>query len=259
LNQDIRPDGRKFDEFRDTLLNSCCIESADGSAMIKMGNSALICGIKSDLIEPKSESPDEGLITITVELPALCSVKYSSGVGNSDALVLQQLLQNVINQSKPIDLKKLCISEAKFVWNLNIEVICLNNDGNIIDCALIAILAALQSCSLQSVELNDKNEIVYKDSKIPLEVMNFPIGTTFSIIDGKTLCDPSLEEESLADSIINFVVNADNDIIHLIHKTGSTKMSINELEYCNKIAKTRSKKIKKLIFESFNSTKTIKK
>jgi exosome complex RNA-binding protein Rrp42 (RNase PH superfamily) len=46
-------------------------------------------------------------------LPALCSVKYSSGVGNSDALVLQQLLQNVINQSNPIDLKKLCISEAK--------------------------------------------------------------------------------------------------------------------------------------------------
>jgi exosome complex RNA-binding protein Rrp42 (RNase PH superfamily) len=117
-----------------------------------------------------------------------------------------------------------------------------------------------------------------------LEVINFPIGTTFAIIDGfvikslkvyycfiiffceklfatyrKTLCDPSLEEESLAESIINFVVNADNDVIHLIHKTGSTKMSINELEYCNKIAKTRSKKIKKLIFESFNSTKTIKK
>jgi exosome complex RNA-binding protein Rrp42 (RNase PH superfamily) len=133
--------------------------------------------------------------------------------------------------------------------------------------------------------LNDKNEIVYKDSKIPLEVMNFPIGTTFTIIDGfvikservllfnnffffceklfptyrKTLCDPSLEEESLAESIINFVVNADNDVIHLIHKTGSTKISINELEYCNKIAKTRSKNIKKLIFESFNSTKTIKK
>ncbi len=132
--------------------------------------------------------------------------------------------------------------------------------------------------------MNDKNEIVYKDSKIPLEVMNFPIGTTFTIIDGfvikservyycsiiffceklfptyrKTLCDPSLEEESLAESIINFVVNADNDVIHLIHKTGSTKISINELEYCNKIAKTRSKNIKKLIFESFNSAKTIKK
>lgn len=33
--------------FRDTLLNLCSIHTADGSAVVKIGNTSVICGIKA--------------------------------------------------------------------------------------------------------------------------------------------------------------------------------------------------------------------
>lgn len=47
LDQNIRPDGRKFTEFRPTMINVDCVKTADGSAIVKVGATTVICGIKA--------------------------------------------------------------------------------------------------------------------------------------------------------------------------------------------------------------------
>ncbi|CAG2100720.1 unnamed protein product [Medioppia subpectinata] len=190
--QNLRSDGRKFDDFRPVLLNCDSVGTANGSAMIRFGNSAVICGITTEVIEPNIETPDEGSVEINVRLPAYCSPKYCMTDSTNDLLVLTQTLKDVVKQSKLIDLKKLCILEAKFAWSLNIELICLNNAGNLLDLCVTAIVAALHSCEraihwislLKKTIVSEDNKISYEKNTEPVEVTTYPISTTFSIING---------------------------------------------------------------------------
>ncbi|XP_054163354.1 exosome complex component RRP43-like [Oppia nitens] len=241
LKNGVRTDGRKVDDFRPMLLNCDTVGTANGSAMVKFGSSTVICGITTELIEANPETPEEGLIEITVELPALCSAKYCMTDSTNDALVLTQSLNNAIKQSKIIDLKKLCAVESKFVWKLNVSVICLNNDGNLLDLSLIAIVSAFHSCSLKSIVINEDNTITYEKQSKPLEVKTYPIATTIAIINCMCLPDPSADEECLADTVINIVVNADTGVIHSWYMTGTAKLDNNFFGKCYKIAKNRSK------------------
>lgn len=47
LNHDLRPDGRELDQFRPVVINVDSITSADGSAIVKIGNTTVVCGIKA--------------------------------------------------------------------------------------------------------------------------------------------------------------------------------------------------------------------
>ena len=47
LDRKTRPDGRSLLEFRETTLNVNSIGTADGSAIVKCGNTTIICGIKA--------------------------------------------------------------------------------------------------------------------------------------------------------------------------------------------------------------------
>jgi exosome complex component RRP43 len=43
----VRPDGRALLEYRPTVINIDCIKTSDGSAIVKVGSTAVICGIKA--------------------------------------------------------------------------------------------------------------------------------------------------------------------------------------------------------------------
>lgn len=45
--QDVRPDGRQFLSFRPISVNISSITHADSSAIFKIGNTTIVCGIKA--------------------------------------------------------------------------------------------------------------------------------------------------------------------------------------------------------------------
>lgn len=47
LNHEIRPDGRELDQFRPIVLNVNSIGTSDGSAIVKIGKTTVVCGIKA--------------------------------------------------------------------------------------------------------------------------------------------------------------------------------------------------------------------
>lgn len=47
IAHEIRPDGREFEAFRPIRINAKSIGTADGSAIVKLGNTTVICGIKA--------------------------------------------------------------------------------------------------------------------------------------------------------------------------------------------------------------------
>lgn len=47
INLNVRPDGRELDQFRPVRININSIGTADGSAIVKLGHTTVVCGIKA--------------------------------------------------------------------------------------------------------------------------------------------------------------------------------------------------------------------
>lgn len=47
LENSVRSDGRELFEFRPTVINRDTISTAEGSALVKIGATTVICGIKA--------------------------------------------------------------------------------------------------------------------------------------------------------------------------------------------------------------------
>ncbi|XP_050299565.1 exosome complex component RRP43-like [Anthonomus grandis grandis] len=248
-SHDIRPDGREFFDFRPIIVNVGSITTADGSAIAKVGKSTVICGIKAELCRPKPESPKEGFLITNLELPSLCSSKFKPGSSNEQAQVLTQLIANIIENSKCINLEELCILKDKLAWCLYTDLICLDYDGSVLDACLIALMACLKSVTLPHIDYDpalDIKQANLEDRK-PLNVYSTPITTTFAIFDDKIiLSDPSNEEENLCTGTVSVAVLNDQELCS-VHKPGGSPLSEQQVMDCIEKSKLRSRSVKKLI------------
>ena len=62
IEQNVRPDGRPLGKFRKTALTFGAIVTADGSCMVKVGGTTVVCGIKAEVAEPKIKEPKKGYL-----------------------------------------------------------------------------------------------------------------------------------------------------------------------------------------------------
>src|SRR6266576_5243029 len=83
--ENVRPDGRQFAEWRDVSINvgtsskfyptrfsdmvwKGSISTADGSALVRMGHTTVVCGVKAEIAEPELERPNEGFLGTILSL-----------------------------------------------------------------------------------------------------------------------------------------------------------------------------------------------
>lgn len=80
VQEGIRPDGRDFAEWRDVSINvgaSLClhhpissntqilqgsITTANGSSLVRMGKTTVVCGVKAEIAEPELDKPNAGFL-----------------------------------------------------------------------------------------------------------------------------------------------------------------------------------------------------
>ncbi|XP_067040280.1 exosome complex component RRP43-like isoform X1 [Acropora muricata] len=249
LKEDVRPDGRTLMEFRKTILNVGSISTAEGSALVKLGNTTVVCGVKAEFAVPSAEKPSHGYLVPNVDLPPLCSSRFRPGPPNEQAQVLSQFVADAISNCEPIDLKDLCIAEGKLCWVLYVDIVCLSYDGNITDAALIAAVAALKNTQLYAVTVNEESQVPEPSEtrEISLTLKQHPVAATFGIFDDSVLfADPTDEEEALLTGIVTIVVT-DDEKIGSLHKPGGSPLPDHKLQECFKKAITRGREIRDLI------------
>ena len=83
LVEGVRPDARTPDEWRDVFINvgtprlcnerskadeylAGSISTADGSALVKMGGTTIVCGVKAEIAEPELDTPNEGFLSMVL-------------------------------------------------------------------------------------------------------------------------------------------------------------------------------------------------
>jgi polyribonucleotide nucleotidyltransferase len=62
IAEHVRPDGREASDWRDLFVHVGPIETADGSALVRLGDTTIVCGVKAEITEPDLERPTEGFL-----------------------------------------------------------------------------------------------------------------------------------------------------------------------------------------------------
>uniref|UniRef100_A0A3P9P5U1 Ribosomal RNA-processing protein 43 n=1 Tax=Poecilia reticulata TaxID=8081 RepID=A0A3P9P5U1_POERE len=260
LKENCRPDGRELSEFRTTTLNVGSISTADGSALVKIGNTTIICGIKAELANPTAEAPGKGYIVPNVDLPPLCSSRFRPGPPGEQAQAASQFIADVIESSEVIKAEDLCVDRGKLCWVIYCDIMCLDYDGNILDACIIALLAALKNTQLPEVTVNKEtcSPEVNLEKRQRLHIHKHPASASFCVFDDSILIvDPTAEEESLSTAHLT-VVTDEGGRLCSVHKPGGTSLSGEKLQQCINRATARQREIHKLIDKVLDSVKTSK-
>ncbi|XP_077402684.1 exosome complex component RRP43 isoform X1 [Vanacampus margaritifer] len=249
LKENCRPDGRELPEFRTTTVNIGSISTADGSALVKLGNTTVICGVKAELANPSVEAPGKGFIVPNVDLPPLCSSQFRPGPPGEQAQAASQFMADIIESSEVLQTEDLCIERGKLSWSLYCDLMCLDYDGNVLDACTLALLAALKNTNLPEVSVNGETGAPQVDlgKRRGLKIGQHPVAASFCVFDEAILlADPTAEEERLATARLTVVTNEDGRVCS-VHKPGGTPLSGEKLQELISRAAVRQKETHELI------------
>jgi exosome complex component RRP43 len=263
-----------------------------------MGKTTVVCGVKAEIAEPDLDKPNAGFLgeyitswrikraimlqrnpVPNLDLPALCSPKYKPGPPSEDAQVLSEKLNEILStyvrcpcpqlsrlplySSNLIPLESLCIQSSKSAWVLYVDAICINYDGNALDAALLAMVAALRNTKLpsarwdeeqgktlcrksdmKSLSLNDKS-VVSMSFGVFDQLRRFELFSSIITHDNlrqHIFVDPSSFEEPLLDTNICVALDNSGNVVSLT-QAGLGLEDGTVLAKCTQLAKERSKTI----------------
>jgi len=242
LREDRRLDKRKPLEYREIFIETGISKNAEGSARAKIGDTEVLAGVKMGIMEPYTDSPDKGSLMVTVELSPIASENFESGPPTIRAIELARIIDRGIRESGFIDLKKLCVKKGELVWNVFIDIYPLNDDGNLIDAAALATIAALKEAVFPKLEDDKISYGEFTTKKLPLG--NMPITITSYFVGDRFIVDPTTEEEESAKCRVSVAMTFDKeDYIHALQKSGDAPLTEKQIDEALTIASREGKKL----------------
>lgn len=229
LKKGQRQSKRELDEGREAKLEVGKMENAHGSCRVWLGKTQVIAGVMLQLGTPYPDTPDEGSISVGVELMPMASPTFEEGPPREDATELARVVDRCIREGKAVDFKKLKIADSNSAWVAFIDVYVGDYDGNLFDACAIASLGALLNTRMPKLEKKEDGLKVVKGEfhgKLPVD--RLPILTTFAKIGDKILLDPDQAEEKAMEARLS-VATTEDGYISALQKGGRGHFSEKEV------------------------------
>lgn len=182
----------------------------------------------------------------------LCNPKYRAMGVSMDSQILNQTIFNIVNSSECLDLSELIIAEGKLAWVLYCDLVCLDDDGSVLDVAIVALMAALKSLKLPEVKYDKDTKVIEVNDKLkkPLTLTCLPIASSFMSFEQKyLLVDPTDEECNLADATLT--ISTCDGKLSYVYQPGGSPLEAKQFEKCVKTAHNREMYIKSLLQNIF--------
>lgn len=232
LEKGERIDGRGLMEGRPIQVIPNVIKKAEGSAMVKWGETVVLAGIKTQLGSPFSDTPNTGVITVNVELSPISSPINESGPPGPQAIELARVVDRGIRESKviPMEDPKLCVIPGKKVWIIFVDIYVIDDGGNLFDASAFAAMAALANARLKQVVIDeDLEEVTLLDETEPLPRVGSVVGLTFSKTNNTILYDPNLIEDRGKEARFSLAIT-DQNVVCSMQKGESGTFTQTEIE-----------------------------
>lgn len=269
IAQGVRPDGRPLALPRATSIGLGVVSTADASALVKLGSTTVMAGIKCEVMPAAADAPDEGRLTVQVEMAPLCSADTRPGRPSEAAQVLTEQLSGLLEAGGVVDRRQLCIDPGRAAWAVYLDLYVVDADGSLHDACLLAVLAALSSLRLHAVTMDDAGRIQKTDAADAagaaaaaaaqqpqlrrLELGCQPVSLTCGVYQGQLLVDPTAEEEPLLEALITATVDEQGGVLGFYKAGGSATASQERVVQCIEAAKMRSKEVRGLLQQALDA------
>lgn len=236
-----RADGRSFTQYRPIEIERNIIKKAEGSALVKLGKTQVMVGIKIQPGEPFPDAPNRGVIVTNAELVPLASPIFEPGPPNEYGIELARVVDRGVRESGSIDLDALCIVPGEKVWIIFIDIHILDDCGNIMDASSLGAIAALLGTTVPASRFGLGDDF-------PLPVRDIPIATTAVEFGDVVLFDPDIDEEAIADAKLTVITKADGTICGM-QKSGPGMLSEEQVYRIVDIACENAREIREKFLE----------
>jgi exosome complex component RRP42 len=240
LSEGKRFDGRSVGKYRDLVIGSGVSKNAESAIKVKLGKTEVLVGVKLGLAVPYPDSPSEGTFMVSTEMHPMASNYIDRG----------------IRESGLIDVKKLCISEGEKVWQVFVDIVALNDDGNLMDAAGLGAIIALGNARMPVYdEKNDKIDFELTKNHLPLNNEALSFSMTFHKLGDTIVADVTEEEESISDLRLTIAMGDNNGVprITAMQKGGDGVITDEDMENILNLASDTWKElfpvVKKHVFE----------
>uniref|UniRef100_A0A1A9Z5L6 Ribosomal RNA-processing protein 42 n=1 Tax=Glossina pallidipes TaxID=7398 RepID=A0A1A9Z5L6_GLOPL len=213
VEEDFRVDGRSCRDYRPMELETELVNNASGSARLRLANTDVLVGIKTEIDKPSIQFPEPN-----------AAPEFEGRGGEELALELADTLANAYESSLAFDLKDLCILAGQQCWKLYVDILILECGGNLFDAVSLAAKAALYNTKIPRVTsaLMDAGEADLIISDDPhdctrIKIDHIPILVTVCKIGDCCVVDPSAEEEECSTASIVVAVSRRDDSTFISH------------------------------------------
>jgi ribosomal RNA-processing protein RRP42 (EC 3.1.13.-) len=238
LDRGVRIDGRKLNEYRKLSITLGYAKKAEGSALVKLGDTTVLAGVKLEEEEPFPDTPNQGNLVVNVELLPLAYETFEPGPPDENAIELARVVDRSLRDSKAVDLSKLVIIPGKKIWTAWVDVYVLNYDGNILDACTLASVAALYNTKLPKIEVEGENVRIIREEKTDIIPINYPVVTvTAAKIGNHIIVDPNIDEESIADVKLSISYTRDGRIVGM-QKNFSGSLALQDVDMMENISRS---------------------
>ncbi len=196
----VRSDGRGLDKIRKVTITRNYIKYAEGSCLIELGNTKVICTASiEESVPPFLKGTGTGWVTAEYGmLPRSCLTRIKRGKDSGRTYEIQRLVGRslrAICDMKPIG--------ERTIW---------------IDCDVIQADGGTRTASITGsfIALVDALNKLKKDgvlNKIPIK--DFVAATSVGIFSGQMLLDLAYEEDSKAEVDMNIVMTGAGEFIEI--------------------------------------------
>ncbi len=244
LAKGVRLDGRRLYDYRSISIEPGYVDyRAEGSALVRLGNTVVLAGVKMDIVPPFPDTPNEGVLMVHAEFVPLASPTFEPGPPDENAIELARVVDRSLREPKVVALDKLVLEPGKSVWRVYVDIYVLNHDGNLFDASMLASMAALMATRVPGyVKQGDEYRVDRSRFTGLLPINRKVVSVTVAKIANRILVDPTFDEESVADARLVIAVTEDG-LIGGMQKTGMEGFTEKEIEQAINIALEKSKQL----------------
>ncbi len=260
LKKGNRIDGRAPEDYRPITIQLNPIPKAEGSALVKIGDTMVMTGVKTEIGEPFRDRPFEGVLQVHAEYVPLASPSFEPGPPDENAIEAARVIDRCLREPKAIKLDELVIIPGRKVWVIFNDIYLIDHDGNVVDAGALATMAALNTTKLPKIIGIEGDNVVIdrgvRETPLPLSLN--VVTVTLAKIGGYIIVDPNLDEELIADARLTIGFDSLGRIVGL-QKMGMSGFTRSELDYAIDLAFKKAKELHELLEKVLKNPETASK
>jgi ribonuclease PH len=228
----MRPDGRKFDELRDIKITRNYLKSAEGSVLIEMGDTKVICAASiEDKVPPFLRDMNKGWVT----------GEYAMLPRSTDTRTVRESARGKVG-GRTHEIQRLIGRSMRSVVDLN----ALGERTVWLDCDVIQADGGTRTASITGAFVALKDAVSYAMENKLIEVQpvkDYVAAISVGIIDGDVRLDLPYEEDSKAEVDMNVVMTGAGKFIEVQGTAETNPFSSDHLQEMLGLAESGIQKI----------------